>query len=144
MIATAKLKQVPAMLFDPILDRTQTEMPDYYLPSATHVSIAGPTILNALGYVSGGALPAGWKRGTSGFSKRSSTSDRMLWVQRCGRYWIIERSVANQPDQDQALVCAFSGNPIWSRTMASAMLVAEHCDPLPTSVLAACWIPIGT
>jgi hypothetical protein len=66
MIGTAALHQALATLFDAILDRSQTEMPEYYLPSATCVLIAGPTILNALG----SPTPAGWKLGVTGFCKR--------------------------------------------------------------------------
>jgi hypothetical protein len=139
MIGRAALHQAPATLFDPILDRSQTEMPEYYLPSATCVLIAGPTILNALGYVSGSPAPAGWKLGATGFCKRSRAGDWLLWVQRCGSFWIIERTPPILVGQDEALVCAFSGNPIWTRTMVSAMLLAEHCDPLPLTAVAARW-----
>ena len=126
-------------LFDAILGRSQTEIPAYYLPSATGVLIAGSTILQAIAYRSGGPSPTGWTRGADGLCRRSYSGDRTLWVQRCGDLWIVERTATTLVGQDEALVCAFSGNPIWTRTMVSAMLLAEHCDPLPLTALAARW-----
>jgi hypothetical protein len=144
MIGKVGLNKAPGTLFEAILDRSQTEIPDYYLPSAPHVLIAGPTILNALGYVSGSPAPAGWKLGATGFCKRSRAGDRMLWVQRCGDLWIVERTAPTLVGQDEALVCAFSGNPIWTRTSVSAMLLAQHCDPLPLAPIAGDWAPVTT
>jgi hypothetical protein len=136
--------QTQATLFDAILDRSQTEIPDYYLPSATEVLIAGSIILWAVGYFPRGPSPAGWTRGADGLYRRSRAGDRTLWVQRRGDLWIVERTAPTLVGQDEALVCAFSGNPIWTRTMASAMLLAEHCDPLPLTAVAARWVPVTT
>jgi hypothetical protein len=141
MIRSATSHQNPATLFDAILDRSQTEIPEYYLPSAAFVLIAGPTILNALGYVSGSPAPAGWRWRAAGFRKQSRADDRALWVQRCGDLWIVERTPPTLVGQDEALVCAF-GNPIWTRTSVSAMLLAQHCDPLPLAPIAGGWMPV--
>jgi hypothetical protein len=131
-------------LFDAILDRSQTDIPDHYLPSATAVLIAGSIILRAIGYLPSGPSPAGWTRGADGLYRRSRAGDRTLWVQRCGDLWIVERTAPSTVEPDEALVCAFSGNPIWTRTMVSAMRLAEHCDPLPLTAVAARWTPVTT
>jgi hypothetical protein len=136
------LAHMPApTLYDPIVDRNQTEIPDYYLPSATNVLIAGPAILPIVG-CSRGAPMSGWTRGVTGYYKLDSTGCRTLWVQRCGSFSLIERTAINPLDHDEALVCSFSGYPIWAPTMRAAMQLAEHCDPLPRSLLAACWLSI--
>jgi hypothetical protein len=136
------LNQTRTALFEAILDREQTEIPDHYLPSAKAVLIAGPAIVGGLNSLPGNPADNGWKRRAAGYSKQSRVSDRTLWVQRCGSFWIIERTAANQLAQDEALVCAFSNNPIWARTMKVAMRLAEHCDPLPRAAVAARWAPV--
>src|SRR4051794_1857048 len=41
-----------------------------------------------------GALhAAGWSRGASGLKKASHDGKSVLWVQPCGKFWIIERSI---------------------------------------------------
>jgi hypothetical protein len=129
-------------LFDAILDRSQTDIPDHYLPSATAVLIAGSTMLQAIGYSPGSPSPIGWTRGADGLYKRSRAGDRTLWVQRCGDLWIVERTAPTLVGADEALVCAFSDNPIWTRTMVSAMLLAEHCDPVPQAPIAGRWVSV--
>jgi hypothetical protein len=130
-------------LFSTILDRSATDIPDYYKPSASAVSICGSAAMRTLGGLPiGNGVASGWRRRATGFCKISRTHGRTLWVQRRGRFWIIERTSTSGLDQDEALVCAFSGNLIWAQTKTVAMLLAEHCDPLPTSVLAAHWEPV--
>lgn len=127
-------------LYD-FIPREDTEISDYYLRSAAEIQIVGPAILKVLG-CSRSAVISGWSRGASGFFKRDSSGRRTLWIQRCGRFCTIERTAADRRDYDEALVCSFSRNPIWAPTLQSAMLLAEHCDPLPKSLLAADWHPI--
>ena len=70
-----------AYLFDQVLDRTQTEMPEWYLRSAQGVLIAAPDILPSSGH-----RAAGWSRGASGFKKASRDGKSVLWVQQCGSF----------------------------------------------------------
>src|SRR5215203_5276197 len=72
--------------------RSQTEMPDGYMPSAEGVLIAGEAMLHAVGHLPGASPPIGWFRRASGFSKTAPDAKSVLWVQQCGGFWIIERS----------------------------------------------------
>jgi hypothetical protein len=45
--------------------------------------------------------------------------------------------------QEQALVCAFARTPMWARTRAAAMRLAEYCDPLPRATVACFWADTG-
>jgi hypothetical protein len=82
-----------APLFGDVLDRVQTEMPECYLPSAPGVLIAGPQMLQAAGPARSAGSLAGWSRGVTGSKKTARDGKTVLWVQRCGKYWIIERSI---------------------------------------------------
>jgi hypothetical protein len=75
------------------VDRAQTEMPDWYLPSADGVLIAGEDVLRAAGHRPGASRLTGWSRATSGFKKAARDGTTVLWVQQCGKFWIIERSL---------------------------------------------------
>jgi len=130
-------------LFECDIDRILTEMPDYYLPAAPGVLVAGADMLYAAGDFPGAPAPAGWARRASGWMKPSRDNSRTLWVQPCGRYWIIERSPVDVSAHDETLVFAFVLLPIWTRTMASAMRLAEHCDPIPQSPVAGYWARVG-
>ena len=136
------LKNTAPNLFECDIDRSQTEMPDYYLPTAPGVLIAGPDMLHAAGDVPGTPDPAGWTRGASGLMKPSRDGSRRLWVQPCGRFWIIERSALDVRAHDEALVFAFVLLPIWTRTCNSAMRLAEFCDPTPLTPVAGYWTPV--
>jgi hypothetical protein len=128
-------------VFECDIDRVQTAMPDYYLPSAPGVLIAGPAVLHAIGDFPGAATPSGWTRGASGLSKPRNGGTGTLWVQRCGKFWMVERSPLAAPtDYDDTLVFGFVLMPIWTRTMVSAMRLAEYCDPIPQSPVAGCWV----
>jgi hypothetical protein len=148
-IARAKMERLEnnatAYLFDQVLDRTQTEMPEWYLRSAQGVLIAAPDILSTSGHRPGTFHAAGWCRGESGFRKVSRDGKSVLWVQPCGKFWIIERSIHLDAVymQDEALVSAFGARPIWTRTRQAAMQLAEHCDPMPRDPVAGYWADVG-
>jgi len=139
------LKDAAPRLFDEVLDRAQTEMPDWYLPSAEGVLIAGEDILGAAGHRPGSPDPAGWSHGASGFRKLARDGKTVLWVQRCGQFWIIERSLrlGRGDTRGETLVFAFGARPIWTRTRAAAMRLAEFCDPIPPAPVAGYWADDG-
>ena len=130
-------------LFDRIIDRAQTETPEWYLPSADGVLILKEGI--AVGDRSGVAHPPGWSRRISGFKKIARDGKSILWVQPCGKFWIIERSIHLDAVymQDEALFSAFGALPIWTRTRQAAMQLAEHCDPMPRDPVAGYWADVG-
>ena len=139
------LNNTTAHLFVQVLDRAQTEMPEWYLRSAQGVLIAGPGILSTSGHRPGIFHAAGWCRGESGFRKVSRDGKSVLWVQPCGKFWIIERSIHLDAVymQDEALISAFGARPIWTRTRQAAMQLAEHCDPMPRDPVAGYWAYVG-
>ena len=130
-------------LFDRIIDRAQTEMPNWYLPSADGALVAGEDMLDAVGHRSGVRHPAGWSRGISGFKKTARDGTTVLWVQQCGNFWIIERSLLLHDGymKDETLVSG--SRPIWTRTRQAAMQLAEHCDPMPRDPVAGYWADVG-
>jgi hypothetical protein len=97
------------------IDRVQTEMPDWFMPSAAGVLIAGEDMLHAVGHHPGACHTVGWSRRVSGFNKIATDGKSVLWVQQCGSYWIIERSrlLDDGRTRDETLVCAFGSVPIW-------------------------------
>ena len=130
-------------LFNGIIDRAQTEMPEWYLRSAQEVLIAAPDILSTSGQ--GTFYAAAWSRGASGFKKASRDGKSVLWVQPCDKFWIIERSIRLDAIymRDEALISAFGARPIWTRTRQAAMQLAEHCDPMPRDPVAGYWADVG-
>ena len=132
-------------LFDGIIDRAQTEMPNWYLPSADGALIAGEDMLDAVGHRSGVRHPAGWSRGISGFKKTARDGTTVLWVQQCGNFWIIERSLLLHGGymKDETLVFVSGSRPIWTRTRQAAMQLAEHCDPMPRAPVTGYWADVG-
>ena len=134
-----------AHLFDQVFDRAQTEMPGWYLRSAREVLIAARDILPISGHRPEAFHAAGWSRSASGFKKASRDGKSVLWVQQCGKFWIIERSIHLDAVymQDEALVSAFGARPIWTRTRQAAMQLAEHCDPMPRDPVAGYWADVG-
>jgi hypothetical protein len=120
-------------LFECVLDRSQTKMPDDYLPEAPGVLIAGEDMLRAAGYVQGSYRPRGWAQVKHQvFKVRSQDRERSLVVRRYGNFWVVERQQSSKgiPFFDTyALVCAFSLRPIWTHNCEAAMRLAEHCDP---------------
>jgi hypothetical protein len=138
-------------LFECDLDRSQTKIPDDYLPEAPGVLIAGEDMLRAAGYVPGSNRPRGWKRtNPDAFTKPSRDGVHTLRVRQCGhakdedKLWIIERSscAAIGYRKIEALVFAFGKMPIWTRTYQGAMRLAELCDPLPLPPVAGCWTKV--
>jgi hypothetical protein len=125
--------------------RAETAMPDYYMPSVKAVAIAGEDILQAIGHQPGAFDPPGWSHDASGFKKGVREGRAVLCVQRCGRFWIIERvsKLDGGEVRDEALMFALSPIPIWTRTRQSAMHLAEYCDPVPRPPMSALWADVG-
>jgi hypothetical protein len=53
-------------LFYNLLDRDQAKMPDYYLPDAPGIALAGDPLLHAMGYRYGSKRPPGWVKTNGG------------------------------------------------------------------------------
>jgi hypothetical protein len=137
MPSKERIEQQAPILFECMVDRSDTEMPDDYLPTARGILIAGRDMLRAAGYVPGSCRPRGWSRRNPGvFARPSAESQHILWVRQCGRFWVIERSFEFSEHgcdfrDDYALTCALTDMPISTRTYQAAMRLAEHCDMSP-------------
>lgn len=136
-------------LFECNLDRSQTKMPDDYLPEASGVLIVGEEMLCAAAYAPRSYRPHGWTQGNAGtgtFLRRySPNSDHKLWVRKCGKFWIIERSIdwdAGLRREIEALVFASGLRPICTRTRNAALYLAEYCDPTPCSPVGGQWVRV--
>jgi hypothetical protein len=127
-------------LFECFPDREQTELPPDYLPEASNALIAGDAILKAIGYRPGSNRPRRWiKKNRHVFRKPTYDEQRfILQVRRSGDFWVVEKFSLNL----YALVCAFSRQPIWTRTCQSAMRLADHCEPFPQPPIAGCWLNV--
>src|SRR5262245_19101995 len=82
-----------AHCFGQVVDRAQTEMPEWYLRSAREVLIVARGMPATSRHRPGTFHAIGWSRGASGFKKASRDGKSVLWVQPCGKFWIIERCV---------------------------------------------------
>jgi hypothetical protein len=151
-------QEIACDIFECHLDRAEAGMPDYFIPEAPGVLLAGKDMLIAVGNVPEAPEPAGWTPGVplipdhpraweaADFEKPSADGDRMLRVKRFGKFWMPERSIRvswsrGQLRQVQSLVFAFGNAPIWTRDRQAAMRLAEYCDPIPTSPVAGLWLP---
>jgi hypothetical protein len=130
-------------LFECDIDRSQTKMPDDYLPDAPGVLIAGEDMLRAAGYVPGSNRPRGWLPAyPRNFRRRPRhKGDHMLWVRKCGELWIIARSLDLDVNtrKIETLVFAILPLPIWTRSYQAAMRLAEYCHPIPRTPVAGYW-----
>ena len=132
-------------LFDRTVDR-QVALPPFYLPDAPVALIASKDMLRMI-ELNHKHAPRGWTQYAPGvFRKDVSPTVRRLQVRQCvdaqTDLWAIElphRQMFAPPLID-ALVCAFSGLPIWASTCQEAMRLAEHCYPLPRSLVAGRWV----
>jgi hypothetical protein len=137
--------QTAPRLFERIIDRNQTALPSDYLPEAPGALIASEDMLRAAGHTKRRHRPHGWSPRKPGVFRKLIGNELLLQVRQCGNarsdHWSIE--VVHVPEFSrewvEALVCAFSGRPIWALTYQGAMRMAEHCHPLPRPPVAGRW-----
>ena len=117
-------------LFGSLIEREETELPDEYLPRAPGLLPAGEDLLGGVGSVPGCYRPGGWSQQPNGFMRRVYRAKRKLWVRRCGKQWIAERTIdlGNNRREVQALVEAFGRAPICTSTFQEAMRLADYFD----------------
>ena len=112
--------------------------PDWYVPLARGVAIAGPALLREAGYDDGMRRPRNWIKLDpdsyslrAGYTKGADRSN-LLIIRRCDKHewWIIERVIRGK---EEVLVCSFGSTPILTPSYKSAMCLALHCnvDKLP-------------
>ena len=131
-------------LFDRTVDR-QGALPPFYLPDAPVALIASKDMLRVI-ELNHKHAPRGWTQDEPGVFRKPVSKMVLLRVRQCvdGQtdLWAIELLHRQMFDRTlvDALVCAFSGRPIWASTCQDAMRLAEHCYPLPRPPVAGCWI----
>ena len=102
--------------------------PDWYVPLARGVAIAGQALLREAGYEEGIPRPSHWlTHGLDCFlSYVNGPSDELI-VRLCDKHewWIIERIIGGI---EEVLVCSFGSTPILTPNYKSAMCLALHCN----------------
>jgi hypothetical protein len=104
--------------------------PEWYLPLARGVAIAGHALLREAGYDEGMSRPHGWYTHGPGcflsYINGPYVSDELI-IRQCDKHewWIVERLVN---DKEEVLVCGFGSTPILTPSYKSAMCLALHCN----------------
>ncbi len=126
-------KIFPSHLIDELIDRDDCGcLPDWFVPLAPGVMIASDEFLRQAGHHRGMHRPRDWRKVSRHCYSRRIGGEGICWVNtlavtRCDKHewWMIERKVA---DVDEVLVFDFASIPIFTRSYASAMRLAMHCN----------------
>jgi hypothetical protein len=118
------LDQPSPYLVAEVIERSNTELPDDFVPWAPGIVIASDYLLRAAGYHPGSRRPEGWSPGNPGVFTKVTYRNR-LTVRGCGEFWIIERETC------EVLAYTYGSLPIVTRTYQAAMRLAEYCHPRP-------------
>jgi hypothetical protein len=143
----AVLKDLPAFLKDPspliaeVVERSNTELPEHYVPWSPAIVLASDELLRLANYRAGSRRPPGWCPGQPDVFTKVVNRNRLL-VRGCGKFWTVEREL------DEVLAFKFGSMPIFTRTPEAAMRLAEHCHPhvagtfcpQPDHVPGVCWV----
>jgi hypothetical protein len=123
-------------LIDEVIDRSEIQLPDWFVPLARGVAIAGNHLLSRAHYYPGSYRPRGWqKTHCDVFIKQAVRSKDMVFATlivrqyRNQRWWTIERLHPDRRYQDvsDVLVFNFGSTPIFCWNYQSAMRLAEYC-----------------
>jgi hypothetical protein len=129
-------KEYSRSLIAELIDRSEVEMPDWLVPLARGVAIAGDALLFKAGHRLGMDPPPGWRQiygdvfmryiGPEGFE-----DTQVLKVRQCcdQGLWTIERWREVRPynNSDDILVHQFGSTPIFTRSFQAGMRLAELC-----------------
>jgi hypothetical protein len=137
----------PRDLIAEVIDRSNTEVPDYCVPLARGVAVASDALLERAGYCPGRSRPRRWdplrsdfSRGWNGVTQVSEGRlGGLLYTRRYGGLWNVEW--ARQGMLPQILVFRFGSTPIVTRTCDEAMLLGELCLSSPPDGL--CWVSVS-
>jgi hypothetical protein len=115
-------KQPPTVLIAEVIERSKTELPDWFVPWAPGVVIASDYLLRAAGHRPGSRRPSGWSPGKPDVFTKVIYGNRLM-VRGCGEFWTVEREI------DETLGFPFGPMPVFTRTSEGAMRLAEYCHP---------------
>jgi hypothetical protein len=107
------------------VDRDEARLPDFFLPEAIGVIVAGPEFIRAIELPLWSDYPVGWSMVDE---VRGRSHDGKLEVAKLGEYWFIGRR-GKDHEVSETVVESFGAVPICTRTPPDAMLLAEQCHP---------------
>jgi hypothetical protein len=114
-----------------VIGRDEAGLPDWFVPLARGVAIAGDRLLHVAGNDRGVRRPLGWRKTKPGYFKKEIGWDNFLLVRDCVKsgLWTVERlGPWRQSQVDEVLVFTFGWTPIFTRTYQAAMRLAMHCQ----------------
>ncbi len=124
-------KEHSPYLISEVIDRSEIDLPEWFLPLARGVAIASPYLLSMVGCGAGSRRPRGWRSTDPHVFSRRLDRRTTLVVRRCDNLnlWSAERWRAEPPTakSDEVLVFRFGLTPIFARKYQGAMYLAEYC-----------------
>lgn len=127
-------------LIEEIIDRSETDFPDWFIPLARGGAIASEALLRKAGHLPGWPPPSGWLHPEPDVYERVMGPNgilappgcpKNLVVRRCGdqQLWTVEQwgGWRKYEHSDEVLVFAFGSTPVLTRDHAAAIRVAERC-----------------
>jgi hypothetical protein len=114
-----------------IIDRSEIQLPCWFVPLARGVAIPSPDLLRAAGYRAGSRRSKGWYQHHCDVFCKDVGSDGLIVRGYCGQpLWFIEQNGSlGRPHQhsNMALALTFGSTPIATRTYQAATYLAEFC-----------------
>ena len=144
-------KEFSPLLIGEVIDRSEINLPDWFVPLARGVAIASDALLLMSGYRRPSDRPLGWrktqcdvfiKRTVPDKDKRFATLTVRQYANQ--RWWTVERYHERRKYEDitDVLVFVFGSTPIFCWNYQAAMRLAEYCQlngpPPGLSWVAAC------
>src|SRR5258708_5742112 len=131
---------VSPFLIEKVLDRSETRLPNWYLPLARGAATPSSYLLRRAGYRTGSRRARGWIKRRSDELFKGVGRDCLI-VRRCKPFWRIAWDTGAwtqaHDHSNFALVHLFGSTPIIARTYQEATYLAEFCfkkNPLPTGL----------
>lgn len=111
--------------YDQFVDRDEAKLPDFFLPRANAVVVAGMGLMRVAELSHGPHRKLDWRMMDANWAQ-SLHGD--LEVAKLGDYWFIGRK-GRDVRISETIVEAFGQIPICTHTCRDAMLLAEYCRP---------------
>jgi hypothetical protein len=124
--------------FGEVIDRSELDLPDWFVPLARGVVMPSDFVLDQVGCRPGSRRPCYWKHPTQDVF-HFNQGQWGLTVERIGEFWMAKRW--ERPNRinpvglpDEVLVLPFGSTPIFTRTYQPIMRLAQRCrwtEPQP-------------
>jgi hypothetical protein len=121
-------KDFSPYLIEEVVDRSELNLVDWFVPLARGVAIASPALLRRAGYLPGMDHRPGWRELQTGIFKRAIDLDTKLMVRTFSNrgLWTIEHIISTAPFA-KTLVFLFGSTPIVAGNLQSATYLADLC-----------------